>query len=65
MASASVKWHPIPVMNMCQNEMWQHRDVAWLFHVVGIESNAILFLDEVIPLETIHVYVCFDRTINV
>jgi len=46
-ASASVKWHPIPVMNMRQREMWQHRDTAWLFHVCGIDANALLFVDEV------------------
>ncbi|KAG0592393.1 hypothetical protein KC19_1G248500 [Ceratodon purpureus] len=46
-ASASVKWHPVPVMNMSQNEMWQHRDAAWLFHVCGVEANAVLFLDEI------------------
>ena len=49
-ASASVKWHPIPVMNMYREEMWQHRDAAWLFHVCGIESSAVLFLDEVLQM---------------
>ena len=44
---SSAKWHPIPVMNMCQKDMWQHRDAAWLFHVCGIDANAVLFLDEV------------------
>lgn len=47
MASATIKWHPIPVMNMFQKEMWQHRDAAWLFHVCGIDPSALLFLDEV------------------
>lgn len=60
-----VKWYFILVMNMCQNEMWQYWDVVWFFYVVGIELNVIFFFDEVILLEIIYVYVCFDRIINV
>lgn len=51
MASATAaKWHPVPVMNIRQKEMWEHRDTAWLFHVCGIEASAVLFVDEIPPI---------------
>jgi hypothetical protein len=49
-SKTSTKWHPIPVMNMSQKDMWSHRDAAWLFHVCGIDANAVLFLDEVLQM---------------
>ncbi|OVA20821.1 hypothetical protein BVC80_887g114 [Macleaya cordata] len=36
-----------PVMNMKRRRMWKQRQVAWLFHHVGIDASSLLFSDEV------------------
>ncbi|GFZ12000.1 hypothetical protein Acr_23g0003850 [Actinidia rufa] len=42
----------VPVMNMRRGKMWKQRQVAWLFHHVGLDATALLFSDEV-DLETL------------
>ncbi|KAI3970407.1 hypothetical protein MKX01_024054 [Papaver californicum] len=42
----------VPVMNMKRNCMWMQKQVAWLFHHVGIDATSLLFSDEV-DLETL------------
>ncbi|KAI3901205.1 hypothetical protein MKW92_037034 [Papaver armeniacum] len=37
----------VPVMNMKRNCMWKQKQVAWLFHHVGIDATSLLFSDEV------------------
>ncbi|PIA30279.1 hypothetical protein AQUCO_05600005v1 [Aquilegia coerulea] len=37
----------VPVMNMRRGRMWKQRQVAWLFHHVGIDATSLLFSDEV------------------
>ncbi|GMQ09907.1 hypothetical protein CsSME_00053121 [Camellia sinensis var. sinensis] len=41
-----------PVMNMRRGTMWKQRQVAWLFHHVGLDATSLLFSDEV-DLETL------------
>lgn len=45
--ATTAKWHAIPVINIPQHQLWQHRDAAWLFHVCGVDPSALLFVDEV------------------
>ena len=40
----------VPVMNMRRGKMWKQRQVAWLFHHVGLDATALLFSDEVLAL---------------
>ncbi|XP_052182084.1 uncharacterized protein LOC127794860 isoform X2 [Diospyros lotus] len=42
----------VPVMNVRRGKMWKQRQVAWLFHHVGLDATALLFSDEV-DLETL------------
>ncbi|KAM0946979.1 putative inorganic diphosphatase [Dioscorea sansibarensis] len=37
----------VPVMNLKRRSMHKHRQVAWLFHYLGIDASALLFSDEV------------------
>ncbi|XP_039138606.1 uncharacterized protein LOC120275941 isoform X3 [Dioscorea cayenensis subsp. rotundata] len=37
----------VPVMNLKRRSMQTHRQVAWLFHYLGIDASALLFSDEV------------------
>ncbi|KAJ0969103.1 hypothetical protein J5N97_021980 [Dioscorea zingiberensis] len=37
----------VPVMNLKRRIMHKHRQVAWLFHYLGIDASALLFSDEV------------------
>lgn len=39
----------VPVMNLKRRSMQTHRQVAWLFHYLGIDASALLFSDEVSP----------------
>ncbi|KAK9090300.1 hypothetical protein Sjap_023477 [Stephania japonica] len=36
----------IPVMNMRRGRMWKQKQVAWLFHNIGVDANSLLFTDE-------------------
>ncbi|XP_022954466.1 uncharacterized protein LOC111456732 [Cucurbita moschata] len=37
----------VPVMNMQRGNMWNQRQVAWLFYHLGLDASSILFTDEV------------------
>ncbi|XWS37193.1 hypothetical protein CRYUN_Cryun19dG0022000 [Craigia yunnanensis] len=37
----------VPVMNVRREKMWKQRQVAWLFHHVGLDATSLLFADEV------------------
>eukprot|EP01018_Ginkgo_biloba_P027106 Gb_31444 [translate_table: standard] len=45
-------WNPVPVINTTRWSMWEHRQVAWLFHHSGLDARALFFCDEV-DLETL------------
>ena len=38
----------VPVMNVRRERMWKQRQVAWLFHHVGLDATSLLFADEVL-----------------
>ncbi|KAJ8553946.1 hypothetical protein K7X08_024624 [Anisodus acutangulus] len=42
----------VPVMNMTRQKMLKQRQAAWLFHLVGLDAESMLFSDEV-DLETL------------
>ncbi|KAL5544133.1 hypothetical protein UlMin_007917 [Ulmus minor] len=42
----------VPVMNVRREKMWKQRQVAWLFHCVGLDATSLFFADEV-DLETL------------
>lgn len=40
-------WNPVPVINTTRQNMWEHREAAWLFYHAGLDARTLLFCDEV------------------
>ena len=55
----------VPVMNMRRGKMWKQRQVAWLFHHVGLDATALLFSDEVLALLDLHMYLSYICALKV
>ncbi|MCO5552816.1 hypothetical protein L7F22_006333 [Adiantum nelumboides] len=40
-------WERVPVMTMSRNHMWNYKQLGWLFEQAGLETKALIFIDEV------------------
>ncbi|KAI5072021.1 hypothetical protein GOP47_0012127 [Adiantum capillus-veneris] len=40
-------WERVPVMTITRNYMWNYKQLAWLFEQAGLDTKALIFINEV------------------